>query len=73
VAEQPTPGGPSNEEHSLFSVLGQKLAGPAIALIIAASEADAEYYALHELGFVIVSMTSLVSDTVYFGPADIKD
>jgi hypothetical protein len=31
-------------------------------LIIAASEADAEYYALHDLGFVIVSMTSLVSD-----------
>lgn len=41
-------------------------------LIIAASEADAEYYALHDLGFVIVSMTSLVSDRIYSGPADDK-
>jgi hypothetical protein len=34
-------------------------------LIIAATEADAEYYALHDLGFVIVSRTSLVSDSVF--------
>jgi hypothetical protein len=41
-------------------------------LIIAATEADAEYYVLHDLGFVIVSMTSLVSDCVYSGPVDDK-
>jgi hypothetical protein len=37
--------------------MGQDLAGNATALIIAATEADAEYYALHELGFVTVSKT----------------
>jgi len=47
--------------------MGQKLTGHAIALIIAASEADAEYYALHELGFISVSATSLVSDSVHIG------
>ena len=41
-------------EHTLFSVMGQKLTGHATALIIADLEADAEYYALHELGFVDV-------------------
>jgi hypothetical protein len=54
-------------EHTLFSVMGQKLTGHAVALIIAASEADAEYYALHELGFISVSATSLVSDSVHIG------
>ena len=54
--------GESKQEQNLFSVLGQKLTGYAIALIIAATEADAEYYALHELGFVTVSSTSLLSD-----------
>jgi len=73
LPEQPRPGQPSEQEHSLFSVMGEKLAGPATALIIAATEADAEYYALDELGFVSVSMTSLVSDSVYVGPADIKE
>ena len=58
---------PDREEHSLFSVMGQKLTGRATALIIAASEADAEYYALHELGFVAVSVASLVSDSVHIG------
>jgi hypothetical protein len=43
--------------------MGEKAEGPAMALIIATTEADAEYYALHELGFVIVSVTALVSDT----------
>jgi len=47
--------------------MGQKLTGRATALIIAAVEADAEYYALHDLGFVTVSETMLMSDTVYFG------
>ena len=45
--------------------MGQKITGRATALIIAAVEADAEYYALHELGFVTVSETMLVSDSVY--------
>jgi hypothetical protein len=52
-------------EHTLFSVMGQKLTGHAMALIIADLEADAEYYALHELGFVALSDTTLVSDSVY--------
>jgi hypothetical protein len=43
---------------------GQSLAGRATALIIAAIEADAEHYALHELGFVSVSATMLVNDSV---------
>ena len=50
--------------------MGQELAGNAIALTIAATEADAEYYALHELGFVTVSKSSLISDSVHVGPAD---
>jgi hypothetical protein len=45
----------------------QKLTGHATALRIAASEADAESYALHELGFVALPATSLVSDTVHIG------
>ncbi len=60
---------PSKQERSLFSVMGQTLTGHETALIIAAIEADAEYYALHELGFVTVSATMLVSDSVYFRPA----
>lgn len=36
-----------------------------MALIIADLEADAEYYALHEFGFVALSDTTLVSDSVY--------
>jgi hypothetical protein len=73
LPQQPRPGQPSKQEHSLFSVMGEKLAGPATALIIAATDADAEYYALQELSFVSLSMTSLVSDSVYVGPADTKD
>lgn len=57
----------NKQEHSLFAVVGQKPAGHATALIIAALEADAEYYALHELGFVTVSATTRVSDSVYVG------
>jgi hypothetical protein len=57
---------PRKQEHNLFSVIGQKLTGQAIALIIAAAEADAEDYALHELGFVTVCATTLVSGSVYF-------
>src|ERR1700693_4541840 len=53
------------QERSLFSVMGQRAAGSATALIIAADEADAEQYALHALGFVSVVLTTLVSDSVY--------
>jgi hypothetical protein len=60
----------SKQEHRLYAVMGQELAGNATALIIAATEADAEYYALDELGFVTVSKTSLISDSVHVGPAD---
>ena len=67
MVEQKDPTQSSKQEHNLFSVMGQKLAGHATALIIAASEADAEYYALHELGFVTLSATSLVSDSVHIG------
>jgi hypothetical protein len=62
--EQNDPAQPSRQEHSLFSVMGAKH-GARTALIIAAVEADAKYYALHELGFVTVSATMLVSDSVY--------
>ena len=62
----------SKQQRSLFSVMGQKPTGHATALIIAAIEADAEYYALHELGFVTVSATMLVSDSVYVGSADTR-
>jgi hypothetical protein len=55
----------NKQERSLFSVVGQTLTGNTTALIIAAIEADAEYYAVHELGFVSVSETMLVSDSVY--------
>ena len=56
----------SKQEHSLFCVMGQKLTGRATALIIAAVEADAEYFALHDLGFVTVAATTLVSESGSF-------
>jgi hypothetical protein len=49
--------------------VGQKVAGSVTALIIAASEWDAEQYALDELSFISVAETLLVSDCVY----DTKD
>jgi hypothetical protein len=64
LVEQNDPVRPRRSENSLFSVMGQKATGRATALIIAAVEADAEYYALHDLGFVTVSATTLVSDSV---------
>jgi len=45
---------PSKQEHNLFAVMGQKVTGRASALIVAATEADAEYYALQELEFITV-------------------
>jgi hypothetical protein len=53
--------------------VGQKVDGHATALIIAATEADAEYYALDELGFITVSTTILVSDAIHVGPADTNE
>lgn len=53
--------------------MGQKPTGHATALIIAAIEADAEYYALHELGFVTVSATTLVSDSIYIRSAETRE
>jgi len=72
LPERLSSGQPSKQERSLFFVMGEKLGACATSLIIAATEADAEYYVLHELGFVIVFMTNLVSDSVYIGPADLK-
>ena len=66
LVEQNDPVRPRRCELSLFSVMGQKLTGRATALIIAAAEADAEYYALHDLGFVTVAVTTLVSESVYW-------
>ena len=48
---------------------GPETTGHATALIIATIGADAEYFAVHELGFVTVSATILVSDSVYVGYA----
>jgi hypothetical protein len=55
----------TSKQRNLFCVMGQKLAGSATALIIADDAADAEYYALHELGFVSLAATILASDSVY--------
>ena len=59
MREQRSPGQPSKQEHCPFCVAGLKLEGHATALIIASTEADAEYFALGELGFVTVSETFL--------------
>ena len=66
MVERNDPVRPRRSENSLFSVMGQRVTGRATALIIAAVEADAEYYALHELGFVAVAVTTLVSESVYW-------
>jgi hypothetical protein len=68
-----SPWQPNIQEHRLFSVMGEKLDGAATALIIAASEADAEYYALDKLGFVALSMTTLISDSVHVGLGDLHE
>jgi hypothetical protein len=64
LAEQLPPKPGSKQVHNLFSVVGWKLEGHAIELIIAKSEADAEDHAVRGLGFVKVDKTSLVSDCV---------
>jgi len=73
LAEQHTSAHPSKQEHSLFAVMGQKVGGRASALIIAAVDADARYYALNELGFISVSDTFLVSDSIHVGAADTRE
>ncbi len=70
MALPPTQG--SKQEHVLFSVMGLNPQGHTVALIIAGSEADAEYYALHELGFTKLHNTSLVSDCVYITSDETK-
>ena len=52
MAEQPPSVHRSKQVHKLFSVMGWIVQGHAVELIIAESEADAEYYALNELAFV---------------------
>jgi hypothetical protein len=59
------------EIRKLFSVMGHKRGGRATALIIADSEADAEYFALNELDFITVSQTILTSEFVHIGPAGV--
>jgi hypothetical protein len=54
-----------SKQRSLFSVMGQKVAGSATALVIAASEVAAEFYSRRELSFVSITATVLVSDSVY--------
>lgn len=73
MAEQPSSGRRSKQVHKLFSVMGWIVQGHAVELIIAESDADAEYYALHELGFVKVDSTTLACERVHVGPADTKD
>jgi hypothetical protein len=73
MAEQPPSGHRSKQVHKLFSVMGWIVQGHAVELIIAKSEADAEYYAIHELGFVKVDGTTMACDHVHVGPADTKE
>jgi hypothetical protein len=65
LAEQLPPMHGSKQMHKLFSVVGWRLEGHAIELIIARSEADAKDYAVRELGFTKVDNTSLASDCVH--------
>lgn len=65
MAEQLLPIHGSKQVHKLFSVVGWKLEGHAIELIVAKSEADAEDHALLDLGFVKADNTGLVSDCVH--------
>jgi hypothetical protein len=73
MAQQSSTDHRSKQEHKLFSVMGWIVQGHAIELIIANSAADAEYYAIHELGFVKVDGTTLACDGVHVGPTDTKE
>jgi hypothetical protein len=57
-------GGDQQTGAQSFLCDGRQARGTRNGLIIAATEADAEYCALNELGFVTVSATILVSDSV---------
>jgi hypothetical protein len=65
LAEQQPPMHGSKQVHELFSVVGWKPEGRAIELVVAKSKAQAEDYAVRELGFVKVDNTSLVSNSVH--------
>ena len=73
MAEQPPSVHRSKQVHKLFSVMGWIVQGHAVELIIAETEADAEYYAINELAFVKVDSTTMACDHVHVGPADTKD
>jgi hypothetical protein len=73
MVEQPPSFHRSKQVHKLFSVMGWIAQGHAVELIIAKSESDAECYAIHELGFVKVDCTAMVSDHIHVGPADTKE
>jgi hypothetical protein len=73
LADQLPPMQSSQQERKLFSVMGWNAQGHTVGLIIAKDEADAEYYALHELGFVKVDGSSLVSDCVYVAPDETNE
>jgi hypothetical protein len=73
LADQIPPGQGSKRERKIFSTMDSRLSGPTVALIFAESRADAEYYALHELGFVRVDSTTLASDFVHVMPADTEE
>ena len=70
LVEQLPPAHSRKQVHKLFSVMGWKFEGHTVELIIAGSEANAEDYALRELGFVKVDSSSLASDSVHIGLAD---
>lgn len=73
MAEQSSSRHRSKQIHKLFSVMGWIVQGHAVELIIANTAADAEYYAIHELGFVRVDGTTLASDHVHVGPGDTQE
>jgi hypothetical protein len=72
MAEQSSSRRRSKQIHKLFSVMGWIVQGHAVELIIANTAADAEYFAVHELGFVKVNGTSLACDRLHVGAADTK-
>ena len=73
MADQLPPTQRGQQERKLFSVMGWNAQGHTVGLIIAKSEADAEYYTLNELGFVKVDCTSLASDCVHVAPDETKE
>jgi hypothetical protein len=68
--EQSNPANRSKLVRRLFSVLGEVCEGRVTALIVADTEAAAEFYALNELGFLKVTESYLASDTLHICPED---